>query len=569
MPAARRWTLRAGLFLLPLAYSSATYDGWVLPKLLVARLLVFALALLLVTEALQQRTVVVKRTPLDLPLLAFAASAALSTILAVNVNVALFGTYERYDGLLTTLTYVALFWLAVQSIEGPDDARMLLRVGVAGAYVAAAVAIVQSVVDSLGPPNLSLVGTDAVQGSIVRAYGSLGQWEVLGEVLVLSWPIALWEASVARSFVPRALALNAALVIGLAIVLTFSRSAWAAAALAGCVLLAGSRPWASRRRLVATLLAVAAMGLAAVALALAGGSRFEEAIVHRASTLIHPAQWDIRPTVWGDSVKLISSRPLAGYGPDTFGLVFPRFNSHEYGVAIDKAHAELLQIAATQGLVGVASYVWMVVAFLVSLWRSRGRPGVYAVLAGFIAYEGMLQVNFSAIGSAMPFWIFAAAAMHFSGGVRNMTPAPLGRPAIIAMQSGAAMLMAATVVGVILPYVADASLLTAFRADRTGDVATARSASREARQLAPRESVYAVEVGNIAFERSDWRSARDAYTVAAELGTYNAFVYHNLAVADRELGLMVDGRAAARAAYELDRFDPVNQALLAQFEPPA
>jgi Flp pilus assembly protein TadD len=73
-------------------------------------------------------------------------------------------------------------------------------------------------------------------------------------------------------------------------------------------------------------------------------------------------------------------------------------------------------------------------------------------------------------------------------------------------------------------------------------------------------------VANIAFERGDWSAARDAYRDAAELGTYNALVYRNLAIADRNLGRMAEGRAAARKAVELERFDPANRAVLAQFD---
>jgi Flp pilus assembly protein TadD len=74
-----------------------------------------------------------------------------------------------------------------------------------------------------------------------------------------------------------------------------------------------------------------------------------------------------------------------------------------------------------------------------------------------------------------------------------------------------------------------------------------------------------VEVANIAFEQGDWSTARTYYLRAGQLGTYNPLVYRNLAFADRNLGLISEARAAALAAYELNRFDPVNQAVLAQF----
>src|SRR5207245_1303310 len=83
----------------------------------------------------------------------------------------------RYYGLLTILTYAALFWLGVQGLRGPGDGRTLLRVLMAAGYVVAAIAIVQSVSDSLQ------------QGVFVPAAGTLGQKNVLGAFLALLCPL--------------------------------------------------------------------------------------------------------------------------------------------------------------------------------------------------------------------------------------------------------------------------------------------------------------------------------------------------------------------------------------------
>ena len=124
---------------------------------------------------------------------------------------------------------------------------------------------------------------------------------------------------------------------------------------------------------------------------------------------------------------------------------------------------------------------------------------------------------------------------------------------------------ALAVVATVFPYLADSHLRVAVTADFQGQSAVAQNAAAQARDLAPRESVYAVEVGNIAFERGDWVGAASAYGDAAVLGTYNPLVYRNLALADRYLGRFADARAAAEKAVELDRFDPANRALLAEF----
>ena len=550
-----RWFLRAGLFLLPVAFWWDTYDRYVLPKLLVARVLVIGLLILYTAKALSTRTIQFKRTPLDLPLLAFLASAAVSTVFAENLNIAIFGTYSRYDGLVTIATYAALFWLSVQAIDGPGNARFLLRVLLVSGYLVALIAIVQSVMDSqrLGAP--------------AQAFGTLGQQNVLGAYLALLLPLAYGELIGAQGWGGRVLALNALAVISLALVLTFSRSAWLGTALAGVVVLAGTRHTAGRIGLAGVaVLVVVAVALAAVSAQ--GGLRLEQSLAARAMTLFDPSAWGPRPAIWRDSLLVIASRPLLGYGPDNFGLVYPRFQANFLGtVQVDKAHSEALQVAATQGLVGLAAYLWMLAAFVRAFWLGRRSDRAVPIIAAWVGYQVTLQLNFSALAASLPFWIFAAAAMESWG-----VSAPAKRLSLAGARwtaTGAAVIAGAAALAVastVFPYLADAHLLNAVTADYGRKLDTAQAEAHQAEWVGPLESVYAVEVGNIAFERGDWEAARIAYSEAARLGTYNPLVYRNLALADRDLGLHFEGEAAARKAVELDRFDPANQALLAQFE---
>jgi O-antigen ligase len=467
----------------------------------------------------------------------------LSTVFAENQNVAVFGIYSRYDGLVTILTYAALFWLSVQALDGPDHARSLLRVLLASGYVVAWIAILQCATDSLR------------LGAFTAAFGTLGQKNVLGAFLVMICPLAYFEVVAARSWGTRILAYNALAVCGLALYLSFSRSAWLALGAAAVVAAIGIRGPGLRFGIAAGAALLLLVGSIAV------------------STAGQPQRTDLyevggRPAFWRDSVLLIASRPLIGYGPDNFGLVFPRFQDGDFGQKLDKAHAETLQIAATQGVLGLAAYLLILFAFVRAFWRGRRTAGAFAVMAAWIAYTATLQVNFSAPAAAFPFWIFAAAAMETWGATHAFVAWNLGRSQWIAA-AGAVGIAGLVVVGALvaaLPYLADASLLKAVNADFSGRNNDAQAPAKLARKLWPRESVYAVEVANIAFERGEWSAAREAYSDAAGLGTYNTLVYRNLALADRNLGLIDEARAAARKAVELDRFDPANRALLAQFD---
>lgn len=551
----QRWFLRAGAFLLPLAFWWDTYDHIVVPKLMVARVLVLGLLILYAARAITARTLVVKRTPLDLPLLAFIASALASTVVAENQNVAIFGVYSRYDGLVTILTYAAVFWLSVQALDGPGDARFLRRVLLVSGYVVAAIAIVQAATDSLR------------QETFGPAFGTLGQQNVLGAFLAMLIPLAYRELIEATRWSGRVLALNAIAVLGLALLLTFSRSAWLATVVAAIVLLAGTRHTRAKIWLAGGL-AVVLVAVVTLAAFNAAGGRLEHSLAARAMTVFDPSAWGPRPAIWRDTLQLIASRPILGYGPDNFGLVYPRFQASFLGPQqVDKAHSEALQVWATQGLLGLGAYIWLLAAFVRAFVKARHSEGAVAIFAGWVAYQVTLLLNFSALAAAFPFWIFAAAAIESWGAT---TPA---KPRALAGKRWAAtagvVVAAAAVLAVVstaLPYAADAHLLNAVNADFGRRPDTARNEAADALRLWPFESVYAVEIGNVAFERSDWAAARLAYADAARLGTYNPLVYRNLALADRNLGLRSEGEVAARKAVELDRFDPANLALLAEFE---
>jgi O-antigen ligase len=553
-----RFFLRAGLFALPLGFGWDTYDQYVLPKLLIARVFLLGLLVLFVVRSAVRGHVEVKRTPLDLPFLALAGSAVLSTVLAENQNVAIFGTYGRYDGLLTLLTYMGLFWLVVQMLRTAGEARALLRVLIAGGYVVAALAILQSARDSLA------------QGEVVPAFGTMGNSNVLGAFLAMVFALAVAELAGARLTSARILQVNVLVVVGLALLLSFSRSGWLGAAIGTVIVVVLRRNTFPRWSLAVTFL-VAIATLAVIALA--GGLGLERQLMARALTLFDLHSWGgSRLHIWLDSVRIIASSPVVGYGPDNFGLVFPRFQTGDWGTGlrgvhqqIDKAHAETLQVAATQGLLGLAAYGWMLVQFVRAFWMGRGMAGAAGVFGAFAAYQLAIQLNFTALASALPFWILVAAAMVVFGRVstsRSVT-LPVRRPVAIAATLIAVII---AVPAAVEPYIADVQLRRALDAESISSRDAGWALANQAVDLAPQESVYRVELANVAIDRHDLKAARAAYLDAIRLGTYNPFVYRNLALVDVQLGLHGEALTEARKAVELNRYDPANLALVAQVE---
>jgi len=573
------WVSAGAALALPLVVSPSTADFYFLPKLLAGRLVVIAmlagLGLTAVTGRLRFR-----RTPLDIPLALFVVSALVSTVFAVNGNLALFGSYGRYEGLLTILLYALLFWLTIQALDSPADAILVLRALLLAAFVVSVITIFQVAFGSLTRPGLGESGFSFA--GVLRGYGTFGNPNALGAYLAMVLPVAAWELVAAQSSSGRWLATNVVIILALALIVTFSRSAWLGAGIGVTAVLAAAAPRRLRWAALATPVVLLLVVLGASRL---GPSSTAPNIVQaaggRLSTVETPlagSSGQFRVHVWVDSLKVIGSRPLIGYGPDTFGLVYPRFQSGDWahGAIIDRPHDELLGIAASQGIVGVIAFLVLLAVIVRAFWTSRRELLSVSVFGGLIAFLAYLVFNFSWLPASLPFWIFLPAAMtvwRLDSREPGVTQTAKG----VGLRFAGGCVVVAGVVAilplVVNPYRADDTYRAALHAAAMGQRQTATKLIHSARQLAPWQSTYAVAEGTLALDLqpngrpgpdADWVAARAAYLDAARLGSFNAAAYRYLAISDGALGLRAEAIAAARMAVELDRFDSANWAELTQ-----
>jgi hypothetical protein len=82
------------------------------------------------------------------------------------------------------------------------------------------------------------------------------------------------------------------------------------------------------------------------------------------------------------SLSAFASRPLLGFGPDTFEFAFRRFRSdemvrvtHDSSSIQSNAHNDLLQAAVTLGVLGLAAYLWVLWALSSRLFLLLSGPG--------------------------------------------------------------------------------------------------------------------------------------------------------------------------------------------------
>ena len=327
--------------------------------------------------------------------LVFACALVLATLLSVNPLVSGLGSYDRMQGLLTLLCYLALFLLIADGLREPAQVDRLLGAIAWGSVPVVAYGLAQAV--GLDPLNWQVDESGVI--------GTLGRSNFLGAYLVLVLPLTVASASRAGDQKGRAayaVLIGAQLVCLLA---TGARAAWAGGLAAGFVLILAAAWRRGYRRF-----AVAGAGLG-----------FSGLLVVVGVLILMPGQQGsigARAMIWRATWPLIAARPVLGYGLETFGQtftsVFPPGLVYLQGraVLVDRAHNLILDTLASTGLLGLVSFAAIVGVALASglqgLTRSKNR-GVSVVLAAALAAAvGHLvetQFSFQVTTTATLFWL--------------------------------------------------------------------------------------------------------------------------------------------------------------------
>jgi len=253
----------------------------------------------------------------------------------------------------------------------------------------------------------------------------------LGGFLAMALSLAAGTALAAARWWRRALWGAAALLLLAAIIPTHSRGAMlalSAAILIFVVLAAGMA--ANRRRNLRILAAfgIAAVLAAACALSVAPSVRARAAAVFGGQS----ASNMFRLLTWQGAARMALHHPLLGIGPGGFEYAFMRHAIAGYTRA---AHQTYLQVAAEQGFLGLAAFLWLLGAALFAARRAlaRGRDfrdrmltiGAISALAALLVHS-FLDYDWYIGAIGLVFWLLLGLLAHQAHGrqVEALVPEP-------------------------------------------------------------------------------------------------------------------------------------------------
>lgn len=477
------------------------YDDVALPRLVIMLVLTCAGWAVWFWRASRDETPMATN-PVWAVLVALAGWATLSAVLSPHRWFTVLGQSERLEGLVTIVFYALVYGLALQVMRGERALHRAMAAFAGASTILAVHGLLQFV--GIDPVDYT---TQNFAFSTKVAFSTVGNPNFLAALLVLALPCAI-ALAMAASQIWRVVWGVASGLILLSLVATLTRGAWAAAGVEA--VLAAAVMWGQRRQVLPETRRRMLMVAVAVVFAL---------IVLSATLLLRPdlkvgklssssgAQSRIELT--RVAVSAVVSRPVLGYGPDTFLAVFrqrPAMLTAEVGASnagVNNVHDWPLQLAVTLGLPGGLLLLLAVVLGLgrsaTSLSRHEARrdplsAGAWIACLGFFL---AMFLNVAMLSSTVPFWVLLGAL-----GARRVRDHRVRHTSAVAGGVVAAVVAAAALAVSVALVAADVSYLgsrLAFNGlDRGDSVAAAAAAAR----LNPTSIKYARGLAQARAERA-------------------------------------------------------------------
>jgi len=470
---------------------------------------------------------------LRLALIAAAAAAFLAFAFSVSWPVSLEGSYTRYESLPIRLAYLVLLAVPVWLLRDQISRERVITAFVIGTSIASVQALGQEV----------LLLNHAID---YRPDGNLGNANLLGALLAMAIPLAF------------ARGLRGA---------RFGVLWWLALALMGGTLLAATSRSGGLGALAGLLAVMVFMlrgrsaligGAVAVAVVVVGLML----IVFSPLRLLNDDPGPARLHLWPDAIRMIAARPVTGWGEDATGLVYGRFLSGDWAPEVDRAHSGPLDIAATQGILGLGALAWVLLTLFRGLWRWRFVESVGPLAAACVGYSVWVLFNFDWVPATGAFWLLAGTAWSAVRAAETETVSPaqasLGQSSIRRAASG---LGAVALAGAVVWLAAMPVLADVWYYQSRSDLSVV---------VDPLQGRYHWVLGQGLVAIGSTSRGLDQMKLAGRLGESDPQLYVDIGDAEQRLGRSAEARSAYKMALAIDPYyRPAKDRLAGKGVPPS
>lgn len=414
-------------FLLPLIVIPVTSELFEFNKIVFLYILTTIITSFWLAKIIISQKLTFKKTPLDLPLITFLLANLISTYFSIDRHMSIFGYYSRFNGgLLPIISYTLLYFAFVNNIK-KEKVIDFIKITFASSVIVCLYAILQK------------AGIDKniwVQDVQNRVFSTLGQPNWLSAFIVFIFPTSLAytfyldkKRSQRRFFI-------LALIYFLVLLFTKSRSGLlgfvAANILFWLISFLINKAKIKKQALL--------FNLSIIFITLIIGtpwtpslkeliSKNKNSTPPQAGTVLETGgteSGEIRKIVWKGAIKVFKDYPVFGTGPETFALSYFKYKPAEHNLTSEwdfvynKAHNEYLNYLANTGILGLFSYLILILSSILMMAReikkTKDEKEKFITLGLLSGYIGFLTTNifgFSVAVTSFLFFIYPAIAFSF------------------------------------------------------------------------------------------------------------------------------------------------------------
>lgn len=409
------WFFYLIFFITPLIFTPLNNELFEYNKMMVVYFGTVLVVGFWVLKMVNQRKLILKKTPLDIPIGLFFLSQVLSTLFSIDPHTSWWGYYSRSNGgLYSVISYLLLFYALVSNFDFNQIIKFL-KVSLLSGFLVALYAIPEHF--GVSPSCIILIGDATancwVQDVQARVFATLGQPNWLGAYLGMIIFPAMYFYLTAKKTLGKIFYGVMTIAMYMAFTFTFSRGA-TLGLLAGIgvfvifyfnlvekVLFYGGNLLSKRfdlpifkkrveleqisyEKSSIKLLAILLGGFLVVNL-LYGSALTRFQLITQSPPPPRPGgggavtqleaggteSGQIRLIVWKGALEIFNKYPLFGSGLETFAYSYYNHRPVEHNLVSEwdflynKAHNEYLNYLATTGIFGLATYLAMVLAFII------------------------------------------------------------------------------------------------------------------------------------------------------------------------------------------------------------
>lgn len=381
------WGLVVGAVLLlftPLIVSTSLFFPFITGKAFFFRLVVeIALALWLVLIWLKPEYRP-QKSYLLIGVVSLVAITVLTTIFGPNPVRSFWSNFERMDGLVNYLHLLGYFLVLISVFEREKIWHWFWNASLGVSVIIGLYGLLQ------------LVGQLEIHQGGARLDATLGNSAYLAVYALFHVFLALWLLMSNWQINWRRYLYGAIMVLNLVVLYYTATRGTILGLVGGGLLSLLLLAWREKKNLLSRNIATGILLAAIVLLGsfyLMRGSQFvttSPVLSRFASISLSDKTTESRLTIWGMALEGFKERPVLGWGPENFSLVFgkyyePKLWSQEPW--FDRSHNIFLDWLITAGILGLLAYLSLFGAALYYLWRRRSNFTVIegSILTGLLA----------------------------------------------------------------------------------------------------------------------------------------------------------------------------------------